>query len=413
MPDILPEDSACMRWMEERSREIFRLFGFSEIRTPLLEDTRVFTRSIGQDTDIVEKEMYSFTDRGGKSVSLRPEGTASVIRAYIENLASGGTELVKLFYSGPMFRGERPQKGRLRQFHQIGVEIIGGKNPFIDAELIMCLDALLKNLGAGDFKIFINSIGCSGDRKAYTAKLKDYLSPLKEELCENCRRRVQSNVLRVLDCKRPRCRNTVKGAPAITDNLCKDCLDGYSTLKNILYASGIPFDEKPDLVRGLDYYTGTIFEVMHPGLGAQDAVAAGGRYDDLTADMGGPDTGATGFALGVERLMLIMDRSAVDLPSADAVVIPVDEALRADAFRLMVKFRRRGIACEMDHTGRSLKAQMRKANKEGRRFVALLGEDEARKGKVLIKDMSESAQRELAADEAIEFIKEALSVKDG
>jgi len=408
MPDVLPENAALMSWAEGKAREVFRVFGYEEIRTPLLEETEVFTRSIGEDTDIVEKEMYSFSDRGGKSVSLRPEGTASVIRAYIEHGWHKEADLVKLFYAGPMFRGERPQKGRLRQFHQIGAEIIGGSDPYIDAELIFNLDVLLRTLEVDDFTILLNSLGCVKDRERYKKALSAYLEKKMSRLCDDCKRRAGTNVLRVLDCKREGCRDVVKNAPGVLDHLCGECLKDYETLKKVLSDAGVSFREKKDMVRGLDYYTRTIFEVVHPALGSQDAIAAGGRYDNLTEQMGGPDVGATGYAIGLERLFLIIGKKGVPPARAGVLVIPVEEKARMEAFRITRHLRISGVPSEMDHSGRSLKGQMRKAHKEGRRFVILLGEDEIREARVLVKDMEAGEQKELSLDEATVYLKEKL-----
>lgn len=405
MPDVLPEDAVVTRWLEDKAREVFGTFGYGEIRTPLLEETEVFTRSIGEDTDIVEKEMYSFSDRGGKNVSLRPEGTASIIRAYIEHGWQNTAGLVRLYYAGPMFRGERPQKGRLRQFHQIGAEIIGGSDPYIDAELIFSLKILLERLEVKGSTILINSLGCSKDRKGYMKALSDYLAEKSSGLCENCNRRAKTNVLRVLDCKSKGCKAIVKDAPAILGYLCKDCLKYYEDLKGILRDMGIPFKEKSDLVRGLDYYTGTIFEVIHPALGAQDAVAAGGRYDDLTRQMGGPDVGATGYAIGVERLLLAVDRKNIPVDPPGVLVIPVEEEYFKDAFRAANELRAKGVPADIDLTGRSLKGQMRKAGKEGRRFVILIGEDEVKGGNVLLKDMEDGTQEAVKLEAAVEKLK--------
>jgi len=407
MPDILPESVCRMRWVQDTARGVFKSFGFREIQTPVMEETDVFIRSIGEDTDIVEKEMYTLTDRGGKSVSLRPEGTAPIIRAYIEHGWYSSPDLVKLFYFGPMFRGERPQKGRLRQFHQIGVEMIGGRAPLIDVELISSLDRFLKELGLDGYTVMINSLGCSADRAAYKKKLSDYLRDKKDKLCENCARRAEKNVLRVLDCKSENCRKAVQGAPSITGNLCPDCGAYYSRVVELLKASSIPCIEKADLVRGLDYYTGTIFEVVHPALGAQDAIAAGGRYDDLTKEMGGPDTGATGYAVGVERLLLAAGGSAPAGPEMPLMVIPMGEEFSSRAFGTLSMIRSRGVAAEMDMTGRSFKAQLKKANKDGRRFVVIIGENEIKEDKVTLKDMREGTQSLVGVEEAVETIRNA------
>jgi len=405
MPDLLPEDMAVMRWAEDKAREVFRLFGYSEIKTPHLEETEVFTRSIGEDTDIVEKEMYSFTDRGGKNISLRPEGTASIIRAYIEHGWHNTKGLVRLFYSGPMFRGERPQKGRLRQFNQIGAEIIGASDPYIDAEIILNLNVLLRALNVKNSTILLNSLGCAKDRSAYQKDLSAYLAGKSVRLCESCGKRLKTNVLRVLDCKRKECKDVVKDAPGVIGYLCKKCVTDYTSLKTILKEMKVPFTEKKDLVRGLDYYTGTIFEVTHPSLGSQDAIAAGGRYDGLSKQMGGPDTGATGYAIGVERLMLTVDRKKIQPHAPEVLVIAVDEAAAGYAFKAANEFRAENIPADMDLSGRSFKGQLRRAHKEGRRYVALVGEKEMKDGKITLKDMETGGQDTISLSEAIERVK--------
>ncbi|MBD3426301.1 MAG: histidine--tRNA ligase [Candidatus Omnitrophica bacterium] len=405
MPDTLPEDAEVTRWLEDTARYVFENFGYGEIRTPLLEETEVFTRSIGEDTDIVEKEMYSFTDRGGKNVSLRPEGTAPIIRAYIEHGWHNVSGLTRLYYMGPMFRGERPQKGRLRQFHQIGAEIIGASGPYIDAELIFNLKMVLEELKVDGFTILINSLGCSKDRSEYMKALSEYLEGKSSGLCDNCRRRARTNVLRVLDCKNRDCKKVVSAAPSILGYLCRSCLEYYQQLKKILAEMDIPFKEKSDLVRGLDYYTGTIFEVRHPALGAQDAVAAGGRYDELTEQMGGPSAGATGYAIGVERLLLAVDRKKIPRRPPPVLVIPVDKEYFSHAFSTANQFRARGVSSDIDLTGRSLKGQMRRAGKESRDFVILIGEQEVKEGEVLLKNMREGTQQALSFDEAVKKLK--------
>lgn len=409
MSDIYSDEAATMRWVEEKARYVFGIFGYDEIRTPLLEETEVFTRSIGEDTDIVEKEMYSFTDRGGKNVSLRPEGTAAIIRACIEHGFCNAADVVKLYYMGPMFRGERPQKGRLRQFHQIGAEIIGGIDPYIDAEIIFNLTVLLQEMNVSGFSVLLNSLGCGKDRVAYKKTLVEYLSGKSDGLCEDCKRRTGTNVLRVLDCKKEACRDIAGKAPGILDSLCLECTEYYDKLKNILSKMKVPFKEKPDLVRGLDYYTGTIFEVVHTALGAQDAIAAGGRYDGLSAQMGGPDVGATGYAVGIERLLMAIDRSSLDNKRTPALIVCVSEAVRDEAFDATNRLRLEGISCETDLTGRSFKGQMRKAGRENRKHVILIGEDEIKSGKVILKDMEKGEQEELAFEKLVEKLKKEQS----
>ncbi|KJJ84731.1 Histidyl-tRNA synthetase [Candidatus Omnitrophus magneticus] len=399
MPDIIQDDARIFEEVETLARSLFRLFEFREIRTPVVESTEVFTRSIGEGTDIVEKEMYTFLDRGGKNISLRPEGTASVMRAYIEHGWANTGDITKLFYIGSMFRGERPQKGRLREFHQIGAEIIGGKGPYLDAEIISVFEALLKKFGVTDYKILINSLGCAADRDNYKNILKEFLLKNKLELCEDCARRVDTNVLRVLDCKRETCRDIVKNAPSILASLCEICLKDFNTLKTLLSRAGSPFKEEPRIVRGLDYYTGVIFEVIHPGLGSQDALGAGGRYDNLSEQMSGPKTGATGFALGIERLLLILNRDNMPKNNQGVLVAGLDESSVEEAFILTQKLRGMGITADMEYSSRSLKGALRKANREGRNSVVLIGENELKAGKFLLKNMKTSTQELVTFEE--------------
>lgn len=402
---MLPEEAEKVQWIDRKAREVFGLFGYREVRTPLLEETEVFVRSIGEDTDIVEKEMYSFNDRGGKSVALRPEGTASIVRAYIEQGWYNTPDLMKLFYVGPMFRGERPQKGRQRQFYQIGAEAIGGSSPRIDADLISNLVAVLSALKVEGFTVLVNTLGCDKDRTAYKKELKSYLSEKKEELCDDCKRRAETNVLRVLDCKKKECKAAIDKAPEIVGSLCEECVNNYETLKKMLNDLDVPYKEKKDLVRGLDYYTGTIFEVVHPSLGAQDAIAAGGRYDGLISQMGGPEVGATGYAIGLERLLLAVDETNIEVSPGGVLVVYLDEKYQDDVFRIVGSLRARGIKSEMDLTGRSFKGQMRKADREKKEFVILFGEDEAKSGKLLLKDMGTGEQQALKLEEVIHKLK--------
>lgn len=404
MSDCLPQTALLMQWVEERARKVFELFGYSEIRTPILEATDLFTRAIGESTDIVEKEMYSFVDRSGKNVSLRPEGTAPIIRAYIENDLDKNVDVAKLFYIGPMFRGERPQKGRLRQFHQIGVEIIGipKKGTYYNAELILNIKTVLHSLGIDEFVIYINSLGCGEDQERYKRVLAEFLSNEKMNLCENCGRRLTTNVLRVLDCKSESCRDVLKRSPNIIDYLCGDCSDDYKALKNHLQLLDIKnVEEKKLLVRGLDYYTGFIFEVAHKALGSQDAIAAGGRYDNLTKEMGGPDAGAVGYAIGVERLLLAIKKENFPVSRSSVLIIAVDEEARNEAFMVTNKLRGKGISCEMDYSERSLKSMLKKANKEQRKNIILIGSNELKEKKLLLKNMESGAQELMTLEEAV------------
>jgi len=410
MPDILPDEARRRRNLEEKAREVFRVFGFNEISTPVLEDAEVFTRSIGEDTDIVEKEMYTFSDRGGKMISLRPEGTASIIRAYIEHPSLNTQEICKLFYMGPMFRGERPQKGRLRQFHQIGAEIIAHSNPYIDAELVFNLKVLLHKLNCKDFTIVLNSLGCVSDRTKYKEVLKKYLFQKKTGLCDSCKRRAEINVLRVLDCKREKCASVVLNAPKITDYHCRKCGDDYGLFKKTLNEMAVPFHEKADLVRGLDYYTGIVFEVIHPSLGAQDAIAAGGRYNNLIKEMGGPDIGATGYALGIERLLLLSGEDDKIADISRTIILPMDAKCRHEALHIASKFWLKGIPCEVDHTERSFKGRMRRAHKEARKFVIIIGENEIKNNCLMLKDMESKEQSSMSFEEAVEIVRARYAV---
>lgn len=408
MPDLLPDTLRVVRWIELAAHKIFKRSGYKEISTPLLEETEVFTRSIGEDTDIVEKEMYSFTDRGGKNISLRPEGTASIVRAYIEHGWHNTEGLVKLYYSGPMFRGERPQKGRLRQFHQVGAEIIGSSNPYIDVEIISNLDMLLKELKIEGFTILINSLGCNKDRALYKKELSSYLKKELSHLCEDCVRRSKTNVLRVLDCKKDSCREVVKASPKAVKYLCASCSRSYELLKSSLKEMKVAFKEKSDLVRGLDYYTGVIFEAVHPSLGAQDAIAAGGRYDNLVKEMGGPDAGATGYAVGVERLILAVDSKNIPRERLGVLIVPMgEEALKASSV-IFSSLQLEEVPSEVDLSERSFKGALRKAHKDGRKFVIIIGENEIKAKKVLLKDMEKGEQEMLTLQEAIKKVKRAL-----
>jgi len=404
MPDILPDDTGLFQMVERKAREVFDVFEFFEIRTPIIEETDVFTRSIGADTDIVEKEMYSFTDRGGRNISLRPEGTASVVRAYIEHGMHNSGDISRLFYIGPMFRAERPQKGRLRQFHQIGAEIIGSSSSVIDAELILNVKSVLENIGISGMVIHLNTLGCASDRRGYRKVLKGFLAGEKSSLCENCRRRSSANVLRVLDCKNESCREVIARAPRISESLCQKCKNDHDDLLGMLKTAGVDVNRKPDLVRGLDYYTGMVFEISHPSLGAQDAIAAGGRYDDLIKQMGGPDKGATGYSIGIERLVIALGKSSVHA-SRGVLVVAVDEASRGEAFITAARLREAGVICSMESSGRSLKSALRLADKEERRYVVIIGEDERAKGTYLLKDMENGEQLSLPFDEIMKKCK--------
>lgn len=399
MSDILPQEAALVKAVEDAAREVFSSFCYGEIITPHMEQAELFTRSIGEQTDIVEKEMYAFTDRGGAQVALRPEGTASIVRAFIQNIWKNTPDIYKLFYSGAMFRGERPQKGRKREFYQIGAEVIGGNSPMIDAELIFTLDTILRRLGIEDHRLILNSLGCAKDQSSYKKELSEFLASRKEGLCENCKRRSKNNVLRVLDCKSRICRKVLNDAPGIDQTLCVSCQDHHEKVKELLFSLGVSYSQKTRLVRGLDYYTGTVFEVEHDKLGAQNAVAAGGRYDKLSLGMGGPDVGACGYALGLERLLLLIERRDLVRDEPGILVLPKTGELSDKAFKVASVLWKAGLKCKMDYSGRSFKGQMRLANRESLKYVIIVGDEYLTSGKVVVKNMFEGAQEEIDIEE--------------
>jgi len=389
--DIGPEEAFRHRFIEDRARDHFTLYGYREVRLPLLEPTELFSRGIGEGTDIVEKEMYTFQDRNGTSLTLRPEGTASAVRAYLEGGWKSQGGVFKIFYSGPMFRHERPQKGRYRQFYQIGLEALGEAGPMVDAEVITLLYRLFENLGVSDVRILVNSLGCSVCRPAYREALVRFLEGVKENLCSNCVRRLSSNPLRVLDCKVATCRESIAGAPTMLSFLCGDCQDHFSRVKEALGTAGVSFEVDSGIVRGLDYYSRTAFEAVCDRLGAQNAVAAGGRYDCLAGQIGG-DAPGIGFALGIERLAMVMEWGHRPMPRADFFVAAATQASRKPAIRLAEKLRAANLSVGIDLEDRSLKAQLRHAGKTGVGRVIILGDDEIRSGTLQVKDFQTGIQ---------------------
>ena len=413
--DILPDEAALWQKIEETSREVFGRFHFGEIRTPVFEATELFTRSIGQATDIVSKEMYTFADKKGRSITLRPEATVCVVRALIEHPETFQNLPQKLYYIGPMFRYEKPQSGRNRQFHQIGVEALGSYQPGMDAEVIVLLLALLEQLGLKGVKTEINSVGCPECRPAYAKALKGFLTGIASALCEDCRERSEKNPLRVFDCKVPACIEKLQGAPVLLDSICGKCAEHFQKLRALLDASKVSYQINKRLVRGIDYYTKTTFELRHSSLGAQDAIAAGGRYDGLVEELGGPPTGAVGFALGVERFAMAM-KSAGVAPAAqriDAFVVSVGpEAYLANTV-LCGDLRRQGFTVEIDHEGKSVKAQMRQADKLRVRYALIRGEDELKKGHVAVMHMASGSDQVRPAGEIAQVLSGAEPAAQG
>lgn len=406
--DILPDAVGDWNYVEGEIRELCRRFGYSEIRTPIFEHTELFQRGIGEGTDVVDKEMYTFTDRGERSITLRPENTASAVRAYLQNKLYAQSNLVKLFYIGSMFRYDRPQAGRMREFHQFGVEALGEANPAVDAEVILLAMNLLEGLGLKDLELSINSVGCPKCRSKYRTMLQDFFRDKLEDLCEDCRSRFERSPLRILDCKKDSDKPYMADAPKITDCLCEECADHFAKLKELLTSAGISFTHDPRLVRGLDYYTKTAFEIKYPPLGAQSAVAGGGRYDGLIEEMGGNPTPAVGFATGLERLLLALESQNL-LPeknrSVDAYVVALGEAAQAEGFKLLNSLRQQGLSAAMDFAGRSMKAQMKQANKLGAKYSVILGEDEIAEGVVMLRSMEDSSQAKVPMAQVAEKIK--------
>jgi histidyl-tRNA synthetase len=391
--DVLPAEAPAWQRLEGICRALFARYGFAEIRTPVFEPTALFARSIGQETDIVEKEMYTFADKGGGSLSLRPEGTAGVIRAYLQHGLQ--TEaLVRVYYMGPMFRHERPQAGRQRQFHQVGVEAIGSERPAVDVEVLTLLADLFAELGVGGLTLEINAIGDRECRPAYVRLLARALEALDARLCANCRRRRTTNPLRVLDCKVPACREATADVPLMLDHLCAPCAAHFASVREGLAALSIPYAVNPRLVRGLDYYTRTAFEWTSPDLGAQNTVAAGGRYDGLVEDLGGPARPGIGFALGVERLLLLL--AEVPAPRPDLFVALLGAGAEARMLPVLRVLRASGLAVERAFdVEASLKAQLKRANKARARFCLIVGENELAAGTAPLKDMDGHAQRDV------------------
>jgi len=386
MRDIMPPESERWQRVESVAREVFYLYGYRELRLPLLERTELFARSIGQDTDIVAKEMYTFPDRKGESLTLRPEATASVLRAVLENRLEKGAGVKKFYTLGPMFRYERPQKGRFRQFYQINCEAYGVEAPELDVEVILLLMHILKRLLPGELRLLVNSLGCPGCQVKFRAALGLFLIN-REGLCEDCQRRRTTNPLRVLDCKSANCQGILQNAPVIRDYLCPDCAAHFSRVLELLDRFNVAYELKPRLVRGLDYYTRTAFEVAAVGLGAQDAVAGGGRYNGLAKELGGPDLPAIGFAIGEDRILEVLPQDFGQDLRPRVFMAALGEPARERAFTVIQELRRKNLAAEMDFEGRSLKAQMSLADRLNAAYVVIVGDKELAAGVAQVRPM--------------------------
>jgi len=401
--DILPEESSIWQAIEETSRKVFSLYNFKEIRTPLIEEAGLFNRSLGESTEIIQKQMFIINNKE-ETYALRPEGTASIVRSYIENNLDKQSRFAKFYYLGPMFRLERPQKGRLRQFSHIGCEAIGSYDASLDIEIISLADKLLRSLYITGYKIKINSLGCPKDKGKFTEALRKRLQDKKDNLCVDCRERLKNNALRVLDCKKDACREIIKNSDIQDACLCDECKEHFKGVKAGLEALKIRYETDDYLVRGLDYYTQTVFEITHDKLGSQDAIGAGGRYNNLVGELGGPQLGAIGFALGVERLLLAVAVKEKGEKNSLVYVITLGEKAKEEGMKILYELREEGIPAEMDYEGKSIKGAMRKAADLKAKFALIIGEDELEKGVVTLKDMLSGEQKEISRSGLIKEI---------
>lgn len=392
--DVLPSESYKWQFIENAAREVAKDFNIREIRTPVFEHTELFLRGVGETTDVVTKEMYTFEDKGGRSITLKPEGTAGAARMFIENGLANAPLPLKAYYITPCYRYERPQAGRLREFHQFGIEVFGTSAPEADAEVIFAASSFLKKLGIRDTRLEINSIGCKSCRAEYNRALKDYFRPHLGEMCSTCNERFDKNPLRMIDCKEERCKKITANAPKILDYLCPECRAHFERVKTLLDGLGVEYAVNPDIVRGLDYYTRTVFEFVSTSIGAQGTVCGGGRYDGLISELGGGNVPAIGFAAGLERLVLLMENTGVPFPEApvpEVYIAGMDDASRAKAFSLVNGLRTQGISAEGDLMARSVKAQLKYADKLGAKYVVVIGGTELETGVCNVKKMSDGS----------------------
>ncbi|SNX55298.1 histidine--tRNA ligase [Thermoanaerobacterium sp. RBIITD] len=406
--DVLPTEVYKWHYIENIIREICENFGFKEIRTPGFEHTELFLRGVGESTDIVRKEMYTFTDKGGRSITLKPEGTSPAVRAFVEHNLYAEAQPTKLYYITPVYRYERPQSGRLREHHQFGVEMFGSYDAAADAEIVSIAMTLFKRIGLKNLELNINSIGCPKCRKEYNKALKEFIGNNIDNLCDDCKERYKINPMRVLDCKVEGCKTILKDAPVILDYLCDDCKAHFEDLKKYLNAAGFDFIVNPGIVRGLDYYTRTAFEIISNEIGAQGTVCGGGRYDGLVEECGGPSVPGVGFGMGIERLLISIENSGIKIPlpkRTDLFIGNIGDETKKYAFSLALKLRNLGFSVEIDNIGRSLKAQMKYANKLNVKYTVILGEDELKNKLVKLKNMDDGTEYEIALDEIADKIK--------
>ena len=399
--DILPGEVEKWQYVEGEARRVFGLFGFLEFRIPILERTELFSRSIGEATDIVSKEMYTFLDRDGDSITLRPEATASIVRAHLEHGLNLKDPVGKYYFIGPMFRHERPQKGRYRQFHQIDAEILGVQDAEADAEILVMLMRYLETLEIPKLNLQINSLGDPACRLPYKGEIQRFLKSKKESLCEDCQRRLETNPLRIFDCKKEECQAALTDAPVVLDYLCQDCRSHFEQVKTLLQDLGLPYTINPRMVRGLDYYTRTAFEVVAGDLGAQNAVCGGGRYDGLAEEIGGAAVPGIGFAIGIERLVLLLTGEKSFSRHPQVFLASLGEKAQRRGFSLAQELRAGGVWAELDYEGKSLKSQMRKADKMKSLYVIILGEEELKKNRVILRNMATKGQEEVPLEEVV------------
>lgn len=400
--DVLPKDSYRWQFVEDVMRKESAAYGFKEIRTPVFEHTELFARGVGQTTDVVQKEMYTFDTKGGESVTLRPEGTAGAARAVLEHGLVNDSLPIKASYFVSCYRYEKPQAGRLREFHQFGLECYGTQSPAADAELICAAQSIFDRLGIKQLRLEINSIGCPTCRAEYHKALKEYFYGYKDELCETCNSRLEKNPMRILDCKSPVCSKIAQGAPKITDYLCDECKEHFASVQKYLDAAGVEYTVNPTIVRGLDYYTKTVFEFVTDFIGAQGTVCGGGRYDGLIEELGGKHLPSLGFAMGIERLLMLMDKQGIEIPkpsTCDLYVAVMGEKASLKSFEIIKAVRSCGLIAETDVVGRGLRAQMKYADKIGAKFSMVLGDNEIEQGKAVIKNMSSGEQTEIVLDD--------------
>jgi len=406
--DILPSEIGRWQFVEETAREVFEGFGFSEIRIPIIERTELFSRGIGEATDIVEKEMYTFTDRSGNSLTLRPEATASMARAYLEHQIYSFDPVAKLYCIGPMFRYERPQKGRYRQFYQIDAEVFGVENPMVDAEVILMLIHFLSRVGLEKLELQINSLGCRDCRPRYREELKHFLTKKSFQLCEDCQRRLHTNPLRIFDCKVETCQEAIADAPQVIHFICDECQKHFDKVKEYLGMAGLAFILNPRMVRGLDYYTRTAFEVVSYQLGSQNAVTGGGRYDNLFQEIGGLDVPGIGFAIGMERLVSLLPKEKEFIQYPSLFIAALGEETYREVYRLVNQLHLEGIRAELDYEGKSLKSQMRRADKLKAQYVLIMGEEELKRGRAVLRNMGTKFQEEVPLQGLIDTLRKKI-----